>query len=319
MANTTLSSLLPKRTSTPQCVGLAMLAVLFLIAPLFFYPVFLMKVMCFSILALSVNLLLGYGGLLSFGHAAFFGASAYTFGYVSKVLEWGTGLSFLAALAVGTTLGVIFGFLAIRRLGIYFAMTTLALAQIVYFFCLQAPFTGGEDGLQGIPRGSLFGVDLLNNNNLYIVIFIIFMASLLFVYRIINSPFGDILKAIRENSARATSLGYKPAHYKLIAFVLSTFLASVAGASKALVFQIATLSDVHWMMSGDAVLMALVGGVGTLFGPVLGAIFIVMLHDGLAAISFPIVIIQGALFIACVTSFRLGIMGEISRVTRRNL
>lgn len=299
-----------------ELVGIALVAVFFLAMPFFVYPVFLMKAMCYAILGIAVNLLLGYVGLLSFGHAAFFGLSAYLFGHLAKVSGLGIGPSLIVAVTCGTALGVVFGAIAVRRIEFYFAMTTLALAQLVYFICVQAPFTGGDDGLQGIPRGTIFGFDLLNSVNIYAFVFIVFMFCVLLTYRIINSPFGEILKAIRENSNRVASLGYNPSTYKFVAFVLSAFLASIGGAMKALVFQIAALPDVHWLMSGDGVLMALVGGIGTMIGPIVGALFIVTAQDGLAEIGVSIVVLQGILFMATVLLFRRGIVGELARLRK---
>jgi branched-chain amino acid transport system permease protein len=302
----------PRRLNL-EMAGIILVAVFFLLTPLYIYPVFLMKAMCYAILGMSVNLLLGYAGMLSFGHAAFFGISAYFFGYVAKEFNIGVLPSLLVAVAGGTMLGVVFAAIAVRRIEFYFAMTTLALAQLVYFFCVQAPFTGGDDGLQGIPRGEIFGFSLRDNTNLYIFVLTIFMLCLLFTYRVVNSPFGEILTAIRENPDRVKSLGENPTSYKFIAFVLSAFLASIGGALKALVFQIAALPDTHWLMSGDGVLMALVGGIGTLIGPIVGALFIVAAQDGLAEIGISIVVLQGVLFIATVLMFRKGIVGELAR------
>lgn len=303
---------MPRRLNL-EIVGIVLVAVFFLLTPIYVYPVFLMKAMCYAILGMSVNLLLGYAGMLSFGHAAFFAISAYIFGYVAKEFHFGVLPSLFIGVAAGTTLGVVFAAIAVRRIEFYFAMTTLALAQLVYFFCVQAPFTGGDDGLQGIPRGEIFGFSLRDNTNLYVFVLAIFMLCLLFTYRVVNSPFGEILMAIRENSDRVRSLGENPMSYKFIAFVLSAFLASIGGALKALVFQIAALPDAHWLMSGDGVLMALVGGIGTLIGPIVGALFIVAAQDGLAQIGISVVVLQGVLFIATVLMFRKGIIGELAR------
>ncbi|MGE8943160.1 branched-chain amino acid ABC transporter permease [Leptospira interrogans] len=299
-----------------EIVGIVLVAIFFLITPFFVYPVFLMKAMTYAILGMSVNLLLGYVGMLSFGHAAFFGMSGYIFGHFVKVYDMGLVMSLVTAVAGGTLLGVAFAAIAVRRIEFYFAMTTLALAQLVYFFCVQAPFTGGDDGLQGIPRGEIFGISMSDNMNIYFFIFVMFLLCLMFTYRIINSPFGEVLKAIRENSDRVTSLGYNPMTYKFIAFVLSAFLASIGGALKALVFQITALPDVHWLMSGDGVLMALVGGIGTLIGPVVGALFIVVAQNGLAEIGVSVVVMQGILFMATVLLFRKGIIGELARLKK---
>jgi branched-chain amino acid transport system permease protein len=290
-----------------------------LVAPFIVYPVFLMKGLCFALFACALNLLLGYTGLLSFGHAAFFGSAAYLAGHAVKV--WGVSpeLGILAGLLLGLGLGLAFGALAIRRQGIYFAMITLALAQMVFFVCLQAPQTGGEDGLQGIPRGRLFGlIDLSDTLAMYYFVLAVFMAGFLFVYRVVHSPFGRVLKAIRENEPRAISVGYDTRRFKLIAFVLSAGLAALAGATKALVFQLASLTDVHWQMSGEVVLMALVGGVGTIYGPVVGAFIVVTMQNYLSAFGSWVTIIMGCVFVACVMLFRKGVVGELSeRLSRR--
>ena len=299
-----------------EIIGIVLVVLFFLVAPFFIYPVFQMKAMSYAILGMSVNLLLGYVGLLSFGHAAFFGLSAYMFGHFAKEMDFGVALSMLIAVSGGTLLGVLFAMIAVRRIEFYFAMITLALAQLVYFFCVQAEFTGGDDGLQGIPRGEILGFSLLENSHLYGFVLLMFLFCLLFVFRIINSPFGEMLKAIRENPERVTSLGCSPRTYKFIAFVLSAFLASIGGALKALVFQIAALPDVHWLMSGDGVLMALVGGIGTLIGPIVGALFIVWAQDGLAEIGMSVVVMQGLLFMATVLLFRKGIVGELGRLKK---
>src|SRR5499426_1146492 len=260
------------------------MAVALIVAPMFAYPVFLMKALCFALFACAFNLLIGYVGLLSFGHALFFGWSAYVGAHAAKVWGFPPELAILSGTATAAGLGTIVGALAIRRQGIYFAMITLALAQMMYFFAVQAPFTHGEDGIQAVPRGRLFGfIDLANQTNMYVTVLVIFLGCFLLIYRIINSPFGEVLKAIRENETRAISLGYKTERYKLVAFVLSATFAGVAGATKALVFQLASLTDVHWTMSGEVVLMTLVGGLGTVFGPVLGAVFIVGMQNYLAS------------------------------------
>jgi branched-chain amino acid transport system permease protein len=288
------------------------MVVLFLLAPFFIYPIFLMNVLCFAIFACAFNLLIGYAGLLSFGHAAFLGSAGYITGHAAKVWGLPPELSILAGTMAAACLGLLFGLLAIRRQGIYFAMITLALAQMVYFFCLQAPFTGGEDGIQAIPRGVMFGLlDLQDMTTLYFVVLAIFLASFLLIYRIIHSPFGEVLKAIRENETRAVSLGYKPDHYKLIVFVLSAALSGLAGGTKGIVFQLATLTDVHWTMSGEVVLMTLLGGLGTVFGPVAGALIIVALQNYLAPLGAWVTVVQGLIFIICVLIFRRGIVGEL--------
>src|SRR3954466_1836327 len=291
------------------------LGVLLLVAPFLFYPVFLMKVLCFALFACAFNLLLGYGGLLSFGHAAYFGMASYVSAYTAKF--WGVTpeISILLGTVTGAALGLAFGLLAIRRLGIYFSMITLALAQMAYFFSLQTPkFTGGEDGIQAVPRGNLFGVfSLADDRAMYAVVCVVFMAGMLLIYRIIHSPFGQVLKAIRDNEPRAISLGYRANQYKLAVFVLSATLAGLAGATKAIVFQLASLTDVHWSMSGEVVLMTLVGGMGTVFGPILGALVIVAMENYLAQLGAWVTIIQGVVFVVCVLLFREGIIGVVAR------
>jgi len=255
---------------THQRVALAVMIAFFALAPAVIYPLFLMKVMCFALFACAFNLLIGYGGLLSFGHAMFFGSAGYISAHAAKVWGFNPEFAVVAAVAAAALLGLGTGLIAIRRQGIYFAMITLALAQMVFFFCVQAPFTGGEDGIQAVPRGRLFGlIDLASVTNMYVLVFTIFVGGFLLIYRIIQSPFGQVLKAIRENEPRAISLGFDTDRYKLLAFVLSAALAGLAGGTKALVFQLASLTDVHWTMSGEVVLMTLVGGLGTVFGPVL--------------------------------------------------
>lgn len=288
-----------------------------LTAPFYLYPVFVMQLLCFALFACAFNLLIGFTGLLSFGHAAFFGGAAYVAGHVIKV--W--GLPPLAGILVGglsaAVLGYVIGALAIRRQGIYFAMITLALAQIVYFFALQFPFTGGENGLQGIPRGNLFGlVDLNQPLAMYYFVAAVFMIGFLVIYRTIHSPFGQVLQAIRENEPRALSLGYNVDRFKLMAFVLSATLAGVAGATKAVVFQFASLTDAHWQTSGEVTLMTLLGGMGTIFGPVVGAITVVALQHELSGIGSWVQVVIGAIFIVCVLVFRRGIVGEIARLLR---
>ncbi len=291
---------------------------LFLVAPAVVYPVFVMKALCFALFACAFNLLLGFGGLLSFGHAMFLGMAGYVAAHAAKV--WGLPPEFaiLAGTAASTVLGVFAGMLAIRRQGIYFAMVTLALAQMVYFFCLQAPFTHGEDGIQAVPRGMFLGfLDLSSTTVLYYVVLAIFTAGFLLIYRVIHSPFGQVLKAIRENEPRAISLGYRTEHYKLAAFVLSAGLAGLAGATKAIVFQLASLTDVHWSMSGEVVLMTLLGGMGTIFGPVVGAFVIITMENYLAELGSWFTITQGAIFVVCVLAFRRGIIGELEAWLRR--
>ncbi|OCP11162.1 MULTISPECIES: branched-chain amino acid ABC transporter permease [unclassified Ensifer] len=297
-------------------IGLALL----ILAPMFFYPVFLMKLLCFALFACAFNLLLGYTGLLSFGHAAFFGGAAYFTAHTVK--EWGLPpeLGILVGVAGAAFLGLIVGYLAIRRQGIYFAMITLALAQMFYFFCLQAEFTKGEDGIQSVPRGHLFGfIDLSQSTNMYYFVLGVFVIGVAIIWRIIHSPFGMILKSIRENETRAVSLGYSVRNYKLAAFVMSAALTGLAGGVKALVFQFATLTDVGWQMSGEVILMTLLGGIGTLIGPLFGAGLVVTLQNYLATSEFPVTIITGLVFMVCVLVFRRGIVGEFyhSRLGRK--
>ena len=288
------------------------MVVFFAAAPFVIYPVFLMKALCFGLFACAFNLLIGFGGLLSFGHAMFLGMAGYVSAHAAKVWGLTPELAILAGTAVAAILGYFAGLLAIRRQGIYFAMVTLALAQMVFFFCIQAKFTGGEDGIQAVPRGKLLGlVDLAPTMHLYFFVLAIFIAGFLLIYRIIHSPFGQVLKAIRENEARAISLGYRTDHYKLVAFVLSATLAGTAGATKALVFQLASLTDVHWTMSGEVVLMTLLGGLGTIFGPVVGALIIAAMESYLAELGSWVTIVQGAIFVVCVLAFRRGIVGEL--------
>jgi len=294
--------------------------VLLLIAPFIgLYPVFMMKAMCFAIFACAFNLLLGFTGLLSFGHAAFMGSAAYATGWLVRNAGWGPELGLLAGLAVGAALGLVVGLIAIRRQGIYFAMITLAMAQMVYFVCLQAPFTGGEDGLQGVPRGKLFGLIPLGDDlTMYFVVLAVFAAVFLAIVRIVHSPYGQVLKAIRENEPRAVSLGYDVDRYKLLAFVLSTAIAGLAGSLKTLVLGFATLSDVHWSLSGEVVLMTLLGGMGTFAGPVTGAFTIIGLQNFLAdRVGSWITVIIGAIFVVCVIAFRKGIVGELLAFQRR--
>ena len=303
-----------RRVTVAYLVGLALL----LLAPSFIYPILVMKVLCFALFACAFNLLLGYTGLLSFGHAVFFGSAAYVTGHALKVWELPTLLGLLAGTGAATLLGWVIGSLAIRRQGIYFAMVTLALAQMVFFFFLQASFTGGEDGLQGVPRGTLFGLDLADDMKLYYLVVAIFAASFWLIQRTIHSPFGQILKAIRENEPRAISLGYDVAKYKLLAFVLSAGLAGLAGATKTLVFKFATLTDAHWHTSGEVVLMTLLGGMGTVFGPLVGATVIVTLQNELAdKVGSLVTVIMGAIFVICVLAFRRGIVGESLALYRR--
>jgi branched-chain amino acid transport system permease protein len=292
---------------------LALLALLLLAPVLGLYPVFVMKLLCFALFACAFNLLLGFTGLLSFGHAAFFGGAAYVAGWFIKALGWSPELGMVAGMVASAFLGLIVGLVAIRRQGIYFAMITLALAQMVFFICLQAPFTGGEDGLQGVPRGRLFGIlPLASDITMYYVVAAIFVACFLGIRRIVTSPFGQVLKMIRENEPRAVSLGYEVDRYKLLAFILSAALSGLAGSLKTVVMGFATLSDVHWSMSGEVILMSLLGGVGTFFGPVFGAGVVVSLQNLLAdKVGAWVTVIIGVIFVVCVLAFRRGVVGEL--------
>ncbi len=297
------------------------LGLFLLVAPFLFYPVFVMKVLCFALFALAFNLLLGFGGLLSFGHAAYFGMASYVCAYAAKSWGFNPEFAILLGTLVAALLGAAFGALAIRRQGIYFAMITLALAQMVFFFSLQTPkFTGGEDGIQAVPRGRLFSlIDLTDDRTLYYLVAAIFMAGLLLIYRIIHSPFGQVCKAIRDNEPRAISLGYRANQYKLAVFVLSAALAGLAGSTKAIVFQLASLTDVHWTMSGEVVLMTLVGGLGTVFGPIIGALVVITMESYLAHLGAWVTVVQGLIFVACVLLFREGIVGVISKAIKQPL
>ncbi len=277
------------------------------------YPVFAMTALCFAIFACAFNLLLGFTGLLSFGHAAFMGSAAYATGWLVRSAGWPPELGVLAGTVVAGALGLVVGLIAIRRQGIYFAMITLAMAQMIYFVCLQAPFTGGEDGLQGVPRGKLFGVIPMDSDLvLYYVVLAVFVAVFLAIIRIVHSPYGQVLKAIRENEPRAISLGYDVDRYKLLAFVLSTAIAGLAGSLKTLVLGFATLSDVHWSLSGEVVLMTLLGGLATFAGPVIGAFLIIGLQNFLAdRVGSWVTVIIGVIFVVCVLAFRKGIVGEL--------
>ena len=292
----------------------------FIVAPFFIYPVFMMKVMCFALFACAFNLLIGFGGLLSFGHAMFLGSAGYASAHAAKVWGFTPELAILFGTVCATLLGVVAGMLAIRRQGIYFAMITLALAQMVFFFSVQAPFTGGEDGIQAVPRGRLFGlIDLSQPLAMYGVVLVIFLAGFLLIYRVVHSPFGQVLKAIRENESRAISLGYDTDRYKLLAFVLSAGLSGAAGATKSIVFQLASLTDVYWTMSGEVVLMTLVGGLGTIFGPVVGAAIIITMQNYLAQLGAWVTVVQGVIFVICVLAFRRGIVGELGHWLKKPL
>jgi branched-chain amino acid transport system permease protein len=335
MATPVSTAALPSRLAANGfALGTAAMIVLLAVAPFIgFYPVFLMKALCFAVFACAFNLLLGFGGLLSFGHAMFLGTAGYVTAHLAKVglvvqgislfglklpilinvPPLSPGLAIFAGTAAAALLGVVVGTLAIRRQGIYFAMITLAIAQMVYFFYLQAPFTHGEDGIQAVPRGKLFGVlDLANTITMYYVVLAIFLGAFLLIYRVIHSPFGQVLKAIRENEPRAISLGYDADRYKLLAFILSATLSGLAGATKAIVFQLASLTDVYWTMSGEVVLMTLLGGMGTIFGPVVGAFVIIGLENYLAGFGQWVTVITGVIFVVCVLAFRRGIVGELA-------
>ena len=294
-------------------VGTVVMTAVLALAPFVgVYPVFAMKAMCFALFACAFNLLLGFGGLLSFGHAMFLGTAGYACAHAAKVWGWSPELAILFGTSAATLLGAVVGALAIRRQGIYFAMITLAIAQMMYFFYVQAPFTHGEDGIQSVPRGTLLGVlDLSQPLVIYYVVLAIFLLAFLFIYRVIHSPFGNVLKAIKENEPRAISLGYDADRYKFIAFVLSAFLAGLAGSTKAIVFQLASLTDVYWGTSGEVVLMVLLGGMGTIFGPVVGAFIVVALESYLAPFGEWVTIITGVIFVVCVLAFRRGIVGEL--------
>jgi branched-chain amino acid transport system permease protein len=310
----------PAKREWSEPIAFAVMVAVLVIAPFFAYPLFLMQALCFALFACAFNLLIGYVGLLSFGHALYFGWASYLSAHAAKVWGFTPELAILTGAATAAVLGLVAGALAIRRQGIYFAMITLALAQMMFFFALQAKFTGGEDGIQAVPRGYLFGlIDLRDQMTMYVFVVAIFLAGFLFIHRIIHSPFGEVLKAIRENEQRAISLGYKTDRYKLAAFVLSATLAGVAGATKAIAFQIASLTDVHWTMSGEVVLMTLVGGLGTVFGPVVGAFVIIAMQNYLNVLEQWVTVIQGVIFVFCVLLFRRGIVGEIAHALRIRL
>jgi branched-chain amino acid transport system permease protein len=307
-------------TSKSEIIAFLLMVAFLVVAPFFVYPMFLMQALCFALFACAFNLLIGYGGLLSFGHALYFGWASYLAAHSAKVWGFPPELAILTGTLTACVLGIVAGALAIRRQGIYFAMITLALAQMMFFFALQMKFTGGEDGIQGVPRGKILGlIDLSNQANMYITVVVIFLAGFLLIYRIIHSPFGEVLKAIRENEARAISLGYKTDRYKLLAFVLSATLAGLAGSTKAIVLQIASLTDVDWPMSGEVVLIALVGGLGTVFGPVVGAFIVIAMQNYLAQVGQWVTVIQGVIFVICVLAFRRGIVGEIAHLLRIKL
>jgi branched-chain amino acid transport system permease protein len=309
-----------RETNVSFVAGFAIMVALLAVAPFVAYPVFLMQALCFALFACAFNLLIGYVGLVSFGHALYFGWASYLAAYAAKTWHLQPELAILTGTATAAVLGVIAGGVAIRRQGIYFAMITLALAQMMYFFALRAPFTGGEDGIQSVPRGRLFGYfDLSNEMTMYVFVLVVVLAAFLLIYRIINSPFGEVLKAIRENEQRTISLGYNTDRYKLVVFVLSATLAGLAGSLKALVFQLASLTDVHWTMSGDVLLMTLLGGLGTVFGPVVGAFAVIAMQNYLAPFGQWVLVIQGVIFVVCVLVFRRGIIGELAAFLRVQL
>jgi branched-chain amino acid transport system permease protein len=344
MVTTTAGTMIagaPARTGMQrsEIIAFVLMVAVLVVAPNVVYPLFLMQVLCFAIFACAFNLLIGYVGLLSFGHALYFGWAGYVSAHLAKigaisVPYWAGGwqwfviplppmppeIAILGGTFVAALLGLIAGAIAIRRQGIYFAMITLALAQMMFFFALQTPFTHGEDGIQGVPRGMMFGLfDLRDQTTMYIVVAVIFLLCFALIYRIIHSPFGEVIKAIRENEVRAISLGYKTDRYKLMTFVLSAALTGVAGSTKAIVFQLASLTDVHWAMSGEVVLMTLIGGLGTIFGPVVGAAVIITMQNYLSGFEQWVTVIQGAIFIACVMLFRRGVVGEFANLLRIRL
>ena len=289
------------------------MTVLLVLAPLVAYPVFLMKCLCMALFACAFNLLIGYVGLLSFGHAMFLGCAGYASAHAAKVWGLPPEVSILFGTAIAALIGIIVGWLAIRRQGVYFAMITLGLAQMIYFYFLQATFTHGEDGIQSVPRGRLFGfIDLSSIWAMYGTVLVVFAAGFLVIFRTIHSPFGQVLKAIRENEPRAISLGYDTTRYKFLAYLLSATLVGLAGATKAIVFQLASLTDVHWSMSGEVVLMTLLGGMGTVFGPVAGALVVISMENYLAQFGAWVTIAQGVIFVVCVLTFRRGIVGELA-------
>ncbi|HEY0990281.1 MAG TPA: branched-chain amino acid ABC transporter permease [Kofleriaceae bacterium] len=304
---------MPRRRWRSEYTVFVVMTALLVLAPIVAYPVFLMKCLCMALFACAFNLLIGYVGLLSFGHAMFLGSAGYGSAYAAKIWGLPPEVAILFGTAIAAGIGLIVGWLAIRRQGVYFAMITLGLAQMIYFYCLEATFTHGEDGIQSVPRGALFGViDLDDTLAMYGFVLVIFLIGFSIVYRVIHSPFGAVLTAIRENEARTTSLGYNTDHYKLIAFVLSAALAGLAGATKVLVFQLASLTDVHWTQSGEVVLMTLIGGLGRFSGPVVGAFVVVALENYLARFGGWVTVAEGVVFVLCVLTFRQGIVGKLS-------
>ena len=317
--NTQSNSLVSKAAKVTRITYVLLLALAIAAPFIGLYPVFVMKLLCFALFACAFNLLLGFTGLLSFGHAAFFGSAAYVTGWLIKSQSWTPELALTAGAVAAGLIGLLVGLVAIRRQGIYFAMITLAIAQMVYFVCLQAPFTGGEDGLQGVPRGKLLGLFSRESDlAMYYLVVAIFVGCFLFIARIVNSPFGQVLKMIRENEPRAISLGYQVDRYKLLAFVLSAALAGLAGSMKTLVMGFATLTDVHWSSSGEVILMTLLGGVGTFFGPVMGAGIVISLQNLLAdQVGSWVTVIIGVIFVLCVLAFRKGVIGELQAFRER--
>ena len=310
----------PRAMRDEMIVFVLMAALLAIVPWSGIYPFFVMQALCFALVACAFNLLIGYGGLLSFGHAMFLGTAGYCSAHALKVWGLPPELGIVVGIVAAAALAVITGFVSIRRQGIYFSMITLALSQLLYFIYLQTPFTHGEDGIQGIPQGRLFGfLDLSRPTTLYYVVLVGFLGAFLLIYRTINSPFGEVLKSIRENEQRAISLGYKTDQYKLLAFILSGTLSGFAGSLKVFVAQNASLTDVHWSMSGEIVLMTLVGGLGTIFGPVVGAFIIIAMQQYLAGFGQWVTVIQGVIFVACVLTFRRGVIGEIAHYLRRSL
>jgi len=303
-----------------ETIGFIVMVTALVVAPFVTYPLFVMQALCFALFACAFNLLIGYVGLLSFGHALYFGWASYISAHAAKVWGLPPELAILTGTAAAAGLGLVAGSLAIRRQGIYFAMITLALAQMMYFVALRMKFTGGEDGIQAVPRGTLFGLfDLRNEMTMYVFVLAVFLCGMLLIHRIINSPFGEVLKAIRENETRAISLGYKTDRYKLLAFVLSATLAGVAGSTKAILLQIASLTDVNWPMSGEVVLMSLAGGLGTIFGPVVGSFVILAMQYKFSFLGEWVLVIQGVIFVTCVLLFRRGIIGELANKLRIRL
>lgn len=309
------------RAGRDEVVAFAIMAAALIAVPFTgIYPYFVMQALCFALFACAFNLLIGYGGLLSFGHAMFLGTAGYVTAHALKVWAVAPEIGVLVGMAAACALSVVTGLVAIRRQGIYFAMITLALSQLLYFLYLQTPFTHGEDGIQGVPQGRMFGIlNLADTTTLYYVVLGVFLLAFLLIFRIINSPFGEVLKSIRENEQRAISLGYKTDQYKLLAYILSGTLAGLAGSLKIFVAQNASLTDVHWSMSGEVVLMTLVGGLGTVFGPVVGAFVIIAMQQYLAQFGQWVTVIQGSIFVICVLTFRRGVIGEIGHYFKRSL